>query len=302
MIIFNNKKKYITIWLTEIRANFLILSVVLVMVGTAAAWHDGSFHTALFLLTICGVVCAHISVNLFNEYSDWRTGIDENTVKTPFSGGSGILQKGLLLPSQVKIAAWISLFSAFFTGLILARLSGWPILVFMAIGGLTTIFYTDFLTRWMLGELASGITLGSFVVIGAYYVQTESITSGIFWTSIPPGILTLLLLLLNEFPDAEADRSGGRRHIVILLGKHLAAYIYSLFLLTVYLVISGGVLLGNLPVTVLIALATFPLASAAAWWTIRFSHDTGKLVPALGMNVTVVLATNFLIALGFIVA
>ena len=295
-------KNYISTWLAEIRANFLILSVVLVMIGAAAAWHEGSFNSVLFLLTVFGVVCAHISVNLFNEYSDWRTGIDENTDRTPFSGGSGMIQKGRLMPSHVKYAAWISLLAAFITGLLLAWVSGWPVLVLMVIGGLTTIFYTDYLAKWMVGELTSGITLGSFVVIGAYFVQTQAITSEIVWASIPPGILTLLLLLLNEFPDSEADRTGGRRHIVILLGKHYAASVYSVFLLAVYLIISAGVMFGDLPAPVLIGLATAPLAAVAAWRAVRYGHDTGKLVPALGMNVIVVLATDFLMALGFIIA
>ena len=154
----------------------------------------------------------------------------------------------------------------------------------------------------MVGELASGITLGSFVVIGAYFVQTKAISSGIVWASIPPGILTLLLLLLNEFPDSEADRAGGRRHLVIILGKHYAAGVYSAFLLAVYLILSAGVIFGDLPAPVLIGLATTPLAAIAAWRALRFGHDTGKLVPALGMNVIVVLATDFLMALGFILA
>jgi len=168
----------ITIWLKEIRANFLILAVVLVMIG-GAAWHDGSFNPGLFIITVIGVVFAHISVNLFNDYSDWETGIDERTVKTPFSGGSGNLLKGFLKPSQVHLAAWLSLAVAFFIGLALAWISGWPVLVLMGISGITAIFYTDYLTKCMIGELASGITLGSFVVIGAYYVQTGGITSGI---------------------------------------------------------------------------------------------------------------------------
>ncbi len=295
-------KNYISTWLAEIRANFLILSVLLVMIGTASAWHDGSFDIVLFLMTVFGVVCAHISVNLFNEYSDWRTGIDENTDRTPFSGGSGMLQKGRLMPSQVKYAAWISLLAAFVTGLLLAWVSGWQVLVLMVIGGLTTVFYTDYLAKLVVGELLSGITLGSFVVIGAYFVQTKTISSGIVWASIPPGILTLLLLLLNEFPDTEADRAGGRKHLVILLGKHYAAYVYSAFLLAVYLIISAGVLFGDLPTPVLIGLATTPLAVVVSWRALRYGHDTAKLVPALGMNVMIVLATDFLMALGFILA
>ena len=95
----------IKIWMNEIRANFLVLPVLLVMIGGAASWHEGIFNPGLFFVTMLGVVFAHISVNLFNEYSDWRTGIDERTERTSFSGGSGNLQKGLLPPSHVRAAA-----------------------------------------------------------------------------------------------------------------------------------------------------------------------------------------------------
>ena len=220
-------KNSIIIWLKEIRANFLVLAVVLVMIGVAAAWHDGSFNSGIFIITLIGVVTVHISVNLFNEYSDWKTGIDENTERTPFSGGSGNLQKGLLKPFQVRLAAWITLTVAFFIGLGLAWISGWPVLILMGVGGIATVFYTDYLAKLIIGELAAGITLGSFVVIGTYFVQTGEITSGIIWASVSPGILTMLLLLLNEFPDIEADRAGGFRYYLFNFFDVCLSHFYS---------------------------------------------------------------------------
>jgi len=286
-------------WLKEIRAEFLVLSVLLVMIGGAAARHEGTFNLSTFLVTLFGVVAAHISVNLFNEYSDWRTGIDEHTVRTPFSGGSGNLQAGLLEPVEVKRAAWTSLGAAFLAGLWLARVSGWPVLALMAVGGIVTVSYTDYLSRWMVGEFASGLTLGSLVVIGTYFVQTGAIDSGIVWASVPPGLLTMGLLYLNEFPDVEADRLGGRRHLVIALGRKRAAFGYSLILAAVYTGLVLGVIRGETPGTVLIGLVTLPAAAAAAYRTVRHPDEREKLLPALATNVVVVLATDFLIALGF---
>lgn len=291
----------IKIWLRETRANFLILSVLLTAIGGAAGWHDGIFSTGLFVLTVIGVVAAHISVNLFNEYSDWRTGIDDLTIKTPFSGGSGALQEGLLKPRKVLIAAWASLLFAFSIGLGLAWNSGWIILVFMAAGGLTTVFYSDYLTRCTFGEISSGITLGSMVVAGAYYVQTGTITPGIIWASIPPGMLTALLLFLNEFPDADADRTGGRRHLVIVLGKSRAAILYVLSLLVMYLILIAGILIGKTPAGTILGLLTSPLALMAAYRALRYHSDTPRLIPALGINVIIVLGTDFLMAIGFII-
>jgi 1,4-dihydroxy-2-naphthoate octaprenyltransferase len=175
------------------------------------------------------------------------------------------------------------------------------ILVFMAAGGVTTIFYSDYLAKWTLGEIASGITLGSMVVAGAYYVQTGTITYGIIWASIPPGILTALLLFLNEFPDTDADRAGGRRHIVIVLGKPKAAILYALTLLSMYILLIAGVIAGKNPIGVLLGLLTFPLALRTTYLTFRYHSDTPNLIPALGMNVLIVLGTDLLMAIGFFI-
>ena len=294
-------KNSIIIWLKEIRANFLVLAVVLVMIGGAVAWHDGSFNTGIFIITLIGVVAAHISVNLFNEYSDWKTGIDENTERTPFSGGSGNLQKGLLKPFQVRLTAWITLTVAFFIGLWLAWVSGWPVLILMGVGGIATVFYTDYLAKLIIGELAAGITLGSFVVIGTYFVQTGEITSGIIWASVSPGILTMLLLLLNEFPDIEADRAGGRRHLVIVFGKRISGIMYSILLMCVYLIFILGAVKGTMPITVLICFITFPVAVYTVYSVLRYGSEKQKIIPALGMNVMVVLITDFLLTVGYLI-
>jgi len=288
-------------WVKQTRADFLALSVVLVMIGGAAARHDGSFHAAHFFLTVVGVVLAHASVNLFNEYSDWRTGIDSHTVRTPFSGGSGTLQAGENDPKLVLFASWLTLIAAFLIGCYLAWAAGWEILAIMAVGGAVTVFYSDYLAKWMLGEIASGLTLGSLVVVGAYFVQTGAFTPGIVWISIPPGLLTLELLLLNEFPDVEADRRGGRRHMVIVFGKRRAAFIYSAILASVYAVIVYSAFVTDAPKAVLISMLTAPLAIMAALGTVRHFNDTRLLVPAQGMNVIVVLATDFLLAVGFLI-
>jgi 1,4-dihydroxy-2-naphthoate polyprenyltransferase len=287
------------LWLRETRANFLVLPFALVAIGGAAASRSGRFGWGSFLLTLAGVILAHVSVNLFNEYSDWRTGIDEHTMKTPFSGGSGTLQAGLLRPSAVLAASWGSLAVAFLIGVWLTWMSGWEILPLMAAGGVTILLYTDVFAKLGIGEPASGITLGSFVVIGTYFVQTGAFDAGIIWASVPPGLLTALLLYLNEFPDADADRAGGRRHLVILLGKRRAAFLYAFAMGCVYLSIVLGVIVGGLPAGTLAGFATLPFALRAAAITFRSHDDAAKMVPALGANVAVVLGTDFLIAAGF---
>jgi 1,4-dihydroxy-2-naphthoate octaprenyltransferase len=113
--------------------------------------------------------------------------------------------------------------------------------------------------------------------------------------------LTALLLLLNEFPDVEADQEGGRIHLVIVLGRRRAALLYAVALAVNYLVLVWGVARGSFPVTVLLTLLTLPLAFKAAYGAFRFGGSVEKIVPALGANVGLVLGTNLLITIAYFV-
>jgi 1,4-dihydroxy-2-naphthoate octaprenyltransferase len=290
------------LWLRQARANFLALAVLLVLIGGAVAASDGVFDALAFGLSMVGVVLAHAAVNLFNEHSDDLTGIDKNTRRTPFTGGSGVLQEGGHTPRAVFAAAAGALMVALLIGIFLAWRAGWALLGFMIPGGLAAIFYTTHLARWMLGELSAGVCLGSLVVMGSYYAQAGTLTPAVALLSIPPGILTALLLLLNEFPDVGPDRAGGRRHLVIALGWRGAAVVYALSLAAMYLVLVIGAALRFFPWTVLLGLLTLPLSIKAAATALRHGGEFEKMIPALGANVGVVLATDLLLAVAYFLA
>lgn len=293
--------RLIKVWAGQIRAPFLVLSVVLVLIGGAVAAEDGVFDGLRFALALVGVVLAHTAVNLVNELHDHATGIDQQTRRTPYSGGSGTLQRGDLKPRPVLYVTLAVLATAFLIGIVLTILSGWELLIFILLGGLATVFYTSHLARWMIGELTAGACLGTFVVLGTYFCQAETLTGEVVWLSVPPGILTALLLFLNEFPDLEADREGGRRHLVIVLGREGAAVVYTAALIVVYAVLALGVAAELFPLSVLMALATVPLAVKAAYTALRHHDKFDKMVGALGANVGVVLGTDLLIAVAYFI-
>ncbi len=287
------------IWAAQVRAPFLLLAVVLVLVGGSLAHDAGRFDLLRFALCLAGTVLIHASVNLFNELSDYRTGIDALTRRTPFSGGSGNLQAGLTSPSAVRGAARGTLILSALMGLYLSLEAGWLLLAIIVAGGLTTVFYTSHLARYALGELFAGLCLGSLVVVGTCLAVAGEVSVTAVLASVPPGILTALLLFLNEFPDLEADRAGGRRHLLILLGRKKAAWVYTAALALCYLYILTGVLAGPFPPLALVALLTAPLALKAAAITLRHHDDFEALIPAQGANVGVVLMTDLLLALAF---
>lgn len=305
----NNNLK---VWLAQIRAPFLILAVLLVAIGVSLSYRyipaNESISIMHIVLLVLGAVASHISVNLFNEYSDYSTKIDFSTQGTPFSGGSGMLVSGFTKPNQVLAVAIVTLVISAAVGLYFALVSHMLILVFALIGGITIVAYTKVLTKFALGELFSGLTLGSLMVIGSYIALTATpgmpianvIPTEVWWISIPAGILTSLLLLINELPDLEADTAGGRRHIVVLFGRKVAAWVYATGMILTFGSIIAMPLLGITSYWVYIALLPIPLAIKASVTAVQNGDDIKQMVPALGSNVVVVLATDFLLALSLI--
>lgn len=295
--------------MAQIRANFLLLAVFLVIIGLAFSTKYPSvsgqalsfFHAVLLVI---GVVLSHISVNLFNEYSDFKTGIDFHTTRTPFTGGSGMITSGNTRPEAVWIVATISLLVALAIGIYFTIIAHWTIIILSLIGGFSIIFYTNWLAKNILGELFAGLSLGTLVVIGTYIAMTatpgmrlsELLPGEVIWISIPPGILTSLLLFINQFPDIEADKLGGRKHLVIILGWKKASYIYALGMFITFIIIVMCPIVGISSYWIYIALLPLPLAVKASISAIKYGNDLSKLLPVLGNNVITVLATDLLLA------
>ena len=303
----------LVIWLNQVRANFLILAVLLVIIGTALSFKylpEGSTISWWNIaLVIIGSVLAHASVNLFNEYSDHFTGIDKNTKRTPFSGGSGMINSGFTNPSSVLTAAVTTLLIAGAIGIYFGITAHWTIFLIIIIGMFSIVAYTPLLTKLMLGELFSGLTLGTLVVLGTFIALTAKpgqsinllLPIEVIMISIPPGILTSLLLLLNQFPDAEADRRGGRKHLVIKLGAQNASYVYATGVIATFLIILILPLAGVSSYWLYLGLLTLPLIFKATVTALRFNSNMDKLIPALGANIATVLLTDALLAVSIFI-
>ena len=290
------------IWLLETRPQFLLLSVVLVLVGTAIARYEGCFDLLKFVLTLIGLVLAHSSVNILNDYFDYKSGIDLETKRTPFSGGSGILPAGLLKPKGVYIYGLGCLIAAFAIGIYLTFVSGWQLLPLILLGGPVIYFYTSHLTKWLVGEFWAGLGLGMLPVLGTYFVQTGRYSLEAFVASLAPGFLTANLLFLNEFPDIEADKKGGRYNLVIALGPKNASRLYAALVLMAYLSIIGGVVFKLMPPLTLIGFHSIFFAYKAVKITFKHYDNAHELVPALKANVLTVLVTDVFLALGYLIS
>ncbi|MBN1685395.1 MAG: prenyltransferase [Spirochaetales bacterium] len=285
------------------RLPFLILGPACVLPGVATAQLAGiGIPWWEMLYVFLGAILAHIGVNVFNEYHDWKSGLDAKTVRTPFSGGSGTLQNRPGLATAALILGISATAAAAGLGLYFV-LSGR--LLLLAVGGtgvLIVALYTPWIVRRpLICLLAPGLGFGTCIVLGTHVALGAPVTPAALLASLIPLFLVSNLLLLNQFPDVEQDKSVGRRNIIIAYGRKTGVAVYGVFLLLCYAVICIGAGLSVFPAWSLLGLVTLPVAVAAFAGAVRFNADTRKLTPSLGLNVIVVNLTPVLTGIGILI-
>jgi len=280
------------------RAPFLLLPFTLVAAGAAAAAYDDRASVLATLLALVGLVALHAAVNAFNEASDMRSGIDLQTVRTPFSGGSGTLPSGAIpVREAVGVGVAGSAIGLAIGVYFLTRIGWWPLAAVMALGAVAVLIYTEVFARTGVGEVFAGLGLGLLPVTGTALVQHGTIGRAAWAAGVPAFLMTFNLLLLNEFPDEKADRAGGRLNLVLLLGRRRAALVYIAAAVGTPVSILAAVAAQWLPPLALIGCLPFWFAVPAVRWAATRSNEPVP-IPAMAGNVIWNLATNSLVAAG----
>jgi 1,4-dihydroxy-2-naphthoate octaprenyltransferase len=286
------------------RVPFLILTPMCVLLGLGTAvWTAGRVQWFQVLLLMVGALCAHISVNAFNEVFDFKSGLDFKTRRTPFSGGSGTLPADPAMARPALITACAAFTVAALTGLYFVFLRG-PILLPIGLLGLILLYgYTPWLTRSaFLCLIAPGLGFGPLMVLSVHVGLAGQFSWTPLIASLVPFFLVSDLLLLNQFPDVDADRSIGRAHFPIRIGRRRSGLIYAAFLMLAYVTIVLGVAFALLPKSSLLGLLTAPLAMLAGVRVVRHADDIPRLIPSMGMNVLINLLTPALVGVGLLIA
>jgi 1,4-dihydroxy-2-naphthoate octaprenyltransferase len=208
------------IWLRAIRFRFLASSSIAVTNGLVLSYffqpHDFSFVNAL--LTYIGIFCLHASVDLLNDYYDFKRGIDLITKKTKFSGGTGVLPLGLLRPRDVYTAGIVFLILGLSIGGYFVLSFGYIIAMILAFATFSIALYSVKLVNLGLGELFVGAK-GLLIVVGSFYIQTSALSWNVFTDGIIIGMLSSLVLFVNSFPDIRPDKEKGRKTLAIIFEK-----------------------------------------------------------------------------------
>ena len=285
------------------RAPFLILQPANVLLGLGTAiWAIGQVKPFHFILALAGAIFANISVNVFNEYLDFKSGLDARTRRTPFSGGSGTLPAEPEMAGFALTVGWITFAITALIGVYFLTVWGLALLPLGILGLLIVLTYTKWVTRRpFLCLITPGLGCGVVVVMGTHFVLTGQYDWTAFIAALVPTFLVSNLLLLNQFPDVEADSSVGRKHYPITIGKRKSGWIYIAFLILAYAAIIYGVVAEYFPPASLLGLLTLVLGVQIIRRVLLHNEDIEKLIPALGMNVIVTVLTPVLIAVGLFI-
>lgn len=289
------------------RLPFVTATVVSVFLGVAVAAHHGTLRLLDAAITLVAAVAIHLGLNVANDVFDTLSGADEaNTTPTPFSGGSRVVQYGLVsLRGMVLLSAAFYAVGAGLGGWLAWRSSSWTVLWVGVAGVAISIAYTAPPLRLVhrgLGELAVSGGFGPVVVLGTYAVQTGALSWEAAYASLPVGLLVGLILYVNELPDRPADAAVGKRTIPVRLPDRLLVPGYLAGAGAVYALVLVGALLGVLPLPTLAALATVPLAVSVGRAVRDHADEPYELMPAMGRNIGLHLVTGLLLVAGYVVA
>lgn len=297
-------------WIEVMRVKFFLAGIPPAILGASLAkYWAGNFNPIIFIICLVGVILAMIGTYTFNEYYDFRSGVDVVIPRehvTPFNAGSRVLPNGLLKPESVLragLVAWIlsTIIAVYFTFLV-----GWIIIPLSTLGLISGAFYTAPPFKWAyrgVGELLIGLNYGQLITFGSYYVQASNLPiERILIPSLITGLLITAVIWINEFPDYPADKVVGKRNLVVRLGLEKSRLIYYVLTLSVYPILLIGVLLKTIPLTGLIMLVTAPITYFNIKVFRRHYNTPKNLIPAMRGTILLFTASTILLALGYLLA
>jgi len=267
-------------WFRVIRIKFLLASVIAVLVGLVISWwQTNQFDVLHAALTLGGVLALHASVDLFNDYWDFKRGIDTQTKRTKFSGGTGVLPDGLLKPAQVYRAGILFLIIGAIIGSYFVYVHGIVIGIILAFAILSIYFYSTKIVDWGLAEIFVSIK-GTMIVLGTYFIQTNDLSINPILGGIFVGVLSSLVLFITSLPDHDADKAKGRKTLVIVMGKKKSSLVFWVFPVISYGILILGIILEYFPVYCLISLVTIPLIVKAGR-KLRQGYDDDRQINSI---------------------
>ncbi|HLB26069.1 MAG TPA: prenyltransferase [Dehalococcoidia bacterium] len=303
------KPRLSPVWtfLLATRLPFLTATIVPILLGIAVAARGGHFSWWLALLTLLGGAAIHIGLNTANDIFDALSGADEaNYTPTQFSGGSRVIQRGLVSLGQMCALSAGAYVIGISIGITLVLVRGsLELLAIGLLGVAISVFYTAPPLRLVhrgLGEVATAIGFGPLMVLGAYVVQARELSWEAFVVSLPVAILIALVLYVNEIPDRDSDGSVGKRTLPARLGRVAVTRGFLVAALAAFAVVLFAAAFGVIPRPAVIALAALPLVWKVYRGIKAYYTSPYELMATMGQNVQMHLVVGMALFAGYMIA
>lgn len=293
-------------YIRAVRLPFVTGSLVPVVIAGAYGYTMGSFRWAPFLFTALGVSLLQFGANTINDYFD-APGTDRvNLHVTPFSGGSRVVQEGLLSRRAMLVLSIILFAAAFAIGLGLSLAYRRPAIFLLGfLGFLGGLLYSmrpvNLMARGM-GEATIFLAFGPLVTLGTYYVLSGQFSWQAFVLGIPPGFLITAVIWINQFPDYQADSQTMKRNLVVRMGREESRWVFAALMLLPFPTILIIGLIPTISSFTLAAFLTLPLAVKAVSMLWNHFNSPARIVPAQALTIQTHSALGLLVSAGLIVS
>jgi 1,4-dihydroxy-2-naphthoate octaprenyltransferase len=285
-VIVLNREASLAVWLKAVRFHYVPPSFLPAILCSLIAWCSGHKPDIPgFILVVIGVTVNHFGLNMLDDVCDYWHAVDKTPAhdKNPYTGGSGVLTDGLLSPRQLATGAVLCFVVTVVIGLYLSATRGWPVLVLGLFGVFCSVFYTlppiKFGYRG-LGELGLLVNFGPVIGLGAYYVQARTFAIEPLLVSLVLGVMMWSEIVINEIPDYEDDRAGGKMNLVARFGKKKGMLLFVLGLIVAYAILALTVLSGFAPPVLLLGLVSVPLSIKSIVVLRKNYRDKLTMMPA----------------------
>lgn len=276
-------------WKEAVRPLSLTASLVPILLGGALALSlTHTLHAGTFILTLIGAILIQAGTNMINDWKDAERDNDNIGGMRPFTGGSRMIQLGLISRADMGFFGLLLSIIAALIGVYLVVISGWQLIPLILYGVLAGLFYTNEKGKFSFINIAPGIaeiliatTYGVFMTMGAYFVQTGSYSFKAFLISLPVALFVSNVLLINQFPDAESDAKTGKNTLVVRLGKRKSKNVLTFCFVLGYMIIALLPILHYAPYTLYFAFLSIPFAGQAIRyvWT-NYDKNAADIIPS----------------------
>ena len=291
----------VLVWLRIIRIKFFLASIIAITNGILYSYLTFNiFNIIDALLTYVGVIFLHASVDIFNDYWDYKRGIDTTTKRTKFSGGTGVLPEKKLEPNIVYKAGFLSMVIGIAIGGYFIFQSGLLIAIILAVAILSIYFYSTTIVNIGLAETLVAVK-GTMIVIGTSFVQSGIVDLPVVYLGIIIGLLSSIVLYIAAFPDFAADKEKGRKTLVILIGKNKSAQIFPLLIILIYSLISIGIIMQYLPIYSILTFSSLISAIRSAK-KLKNYDNIEDLVKAISYTITFSRIVGICLILSYLIA